>query len=656
MVTLNGTQNGGDPQQAQMLALIDQYRPELLHDRITTRDTSLQPIYFRMDGDYSLWSLQPFTGIDNDLYDSPEYLHYTSDKPKTFGNKVMNWYVNATNITRIEMAGRSEELVRIDSAKERLAYGMLNAADKRLKRMGLPAVREQSAFQICIRGPVFARTMLRIDPRTQQTIVEITPWDSRNVVWDNGPEGIAWVAHKMRKTRAQIQREYGVTLEGANDAFNNNDQTGFVVFDYYDDLVNAVFTEDRQILKVPQPHLRPRMPVAYAFGGYTSMLNNGNTSGGDISSGGTVVSESIRDFSESIYENVRSVNENRNFLYSIGLHLSAQARQPAKKIFSIDGTLTLNEDSNLPGAEHALSTRAEQDIVPMPPTEITATTLQMMGLIDAEEEQGSLSAVNFGNTPFSLSGIAISTLTFSAEEKIGPRIRQGNDFYFMALDILMEQYATGMFPILTVTGNDRSGGGFTETIPPQVVQIGGELTVDFMPNLPSDDATKIQTALLLRQPGPNGLPLADDDWIRDHKLGILDVNNMGDRLRGQLAERGSPLAVMWSNIQSAQNEGDDELAFLYGQELQYLLFQMWASAQGLLPPPQIPPIGPPEFGSPAFNNAQQAPQQSAGVPSSVNPPEAIGIQSRPAGQSGPNVPAGTPRPGAQSRPGTAQGV
>lgn len=652
MVTLNGAQNGIDPQMAQMLALIDQYKPELLHDRITTRDLSLQPLYRRMDGDYGLYTLQPFTGIDNDLYDSEEYLHATDNAPRTFANKVINWFVSAANITRIEMAGRSEELRRIDSAKERLAYGMLNAADKLIKKKGDPGLREEIGEQICIRGPVFARTMLRIDPDTGQTIVEITPWDSRNVVWDTGPKGLAWVAHKMRKTRAQIQREYGVTLEGASDAFNNNDQTGFVVFDYYDDLVNSVFTEDRQILKVPQPHLRPRMPVAYAFGGYSSMMNSGNSSGGDISSGGTVVSESIQHFSESIYESNRETYANTNYMKSIGLHLSALARQPSKKVFSIDGTLTLNEDSDLPGAEIPLSTTAQQDVVNVPPAELTATAVQMLQIFESEKEQGSLSAVNFGNAPFSLSGFAINSLSISAEEKIQPRIRQGNSFYSMALDILMEQYATGMFPILTVTGNDRSGGGFSETIPPEVVQIGGELTVDFMANLPSDEATKIQTALLLRQPGVNGLPLVDDRWIRDNKLGILDVDNMDDRLRGQLAERGSPLAVMWSNIQSAQNEGDDELAFLYGQELQYLLFQMWASARGLLPPPQIPPVGPPEFGSPAFNNAQSA-QQRATVPSSVNPPEAIGIQSQPAQQSGPNVPAGSPRPGARVNGGSA---
>ena len=661
MTTLNGTQNGVDPQQAQMLALIDQYRPELLHDRITTRDTSLQPMYGRMDGDYGLWSLQPFQGIDNDLYDSEEYLHATDNAPRTFANKVINWYVNATPIIRIEMAGRSEELRRIDSAKERLAYGMLNAADRRLKKMGLPAVREQSGFQVCVRGPVFARTMLRIDPRTGQTIVEITPWDSRNVVWDSGPEGLAWVAHKMRKTRAQIQREYGVILEGANDTFNNNDQTGFVVFDYYDDLVNAVFTEDRQILKVPQPHLRPRMPVSYSFGGYAALLNGGNTSGGDISSGGTVVSESIRDFSESIYEANREVYKNNNYILSIGLHLSAEARERKKIVRSRDGSFTLNEDASLPGAEIAVATSSDQDIEELPPPELTATAAQMQAAFNSMKEQGSLAAVNFGNAPFALSGFAINSLSISAEEKIQPRIRQGNDFYFMALDILMEQYATGMFPILTVTGNDRGGGGFSETIPPQVVQIGGELTVDFMANLPSDEMARIQAVMLLRQPGVNGMPMADDRWLRDNKLGMLDVDNMDDRLRGQLAERGSPLAVMWSNIQSAQNEGDDELAFLYGQELQYLLFQMWASAQGLLPPPQIPPVGPPEFGSPAANMQQAASGGGAGgssatVSSSVSPPEAIGIQSRPAGQSGPNVPAGTPRPGAQARPGTAQGV
>ncbi len=343
-------------------------------------------------------------------------------------------------------------------------------------------------------------------------------------------------------------------------------------------------------------------------------------------------------------------------MLSIGLHLAAEARERKKKVFSADGSLTLDEDFSLPGAEAPLSVNARQDIEEMPAVELTATAAQMQGLFNSQKEQGSLAAVNFGNAPFSLSGFAINSLSVSAEEKIQPRIRQGNDFYFMALDILMEQYATGMFPILTVTGPGRGGQGFSETIPPQVVQIGGELTVDFMANLPSDEMARIQAAMLLRQPGVNGLPLVDDRWIRDNKLGILDVDNMDDRLRGQLAERGSPLAVMWSNIQSAQNEGDDKLAFLYGQELQYLLFQMWASAQGLLPPPQIPPVGPPEFGSPSANMQQMASGAGSGatVPSSASPPEAIGIQSTPGQQAGPNVPAGTPRPGAQTRPG--QGV
>lgn len=643
----NGTQNGGvDPQ---ILALIAQYDPKALHQRITTRETVIQPMWNRMDGDYNLWSLAPFPGIDESLYDSSEYLHATDNAPRTFANKITNWYNNATPIIRIEMEGRDEQLRRIDSAKERLAYGMLAGADRLANKRGLVPIREQSSYQICVRGPVFGPALLRIDPRTGQTIVDIKVWDSRSVVWDSGPDGIAWVAHKMIKTRAQIRKEYpGAQIDESNFNFDNNDQTGITVFDFWDDIVNTVFTQDMKILKPPQPHLRPRMPIAYAFGGYAPLLNN--TTG---SSTGNVTAQTIKDFSESIYESDREAYKNNNYLLSVGLDLAAKARDPSKKIFSPDGTLTINEDFNLPGSETSLRTDQE-DIVPYPPTELTNTAAQMLALFQSQVQQGSLSPIHFGNAPFSLSGFAINSLSVSAEEKIQPRIQQGDRFYFMMLDILMEQYSTGMFPTMTVTASDRSGQGFSEAIPPQVVLIGGELNVEFVANLPSDELTKIQTAQQLRQPGVNGMPMVDDKYIRDKILAIRDGDNMEDRLRSQLAERGSPLAAMWSNIQAARNEGDKELDFLYQQEMLYLMFQMWAATQGLLPPPQIPPNKPPEFGSPAANTLQQNPSgPSAGVPPEANPPQAIGIQNAPSQQAGPNVPAGTPRPGAQANP--AQG-
>ena len=625
-----------DPRQA----FVDQYRPENLQRRIQLRDQTLQPLYTRMDQDYNLWRLTPFTGIDSDIYDSKDFLHYTSNEPRTFANKVTNWYNQATLIIRIEQEGRNEGLRRVDSMKERLAYGFLEAADKKLRRMGLPAFREQSSFQICIRGPVFARVLLRLDRNTGQTVVDITPWDSRNVIWDSGPEGLAWCAFKIRKTRDQIFREYGVQVDGAGTGdFNAQDQEGILTYDFYDSRVNAVFTENLQMLKPPQLHMRPRMPIAYSFGGYAPLMSN--SIGSDASGG----QNDIRDFSESIYESNREVYQWDNYQRSINLHLSAEAREPIKILRSRDGSMVLDSDANIPGAEIPLSTTNDENIEYLPPVELTQTAVNMLGLTQAQVQQGSLSPVNFGNAPFSLSGFAINSLSISAEEKIQPRVRQGEDLYLMALEILMEQYATGMFPTLTVTGRARDGAGFSEPIPAQVVQIGGELTVELIPNLPTDELQKIQQAQLMRQPGPNGQPLLDDKYIRDHTLAIRDGDNMEDRLKAQVAERGSPLAQMWSNIQAAMNQGDRELAFLYGQEMQYLLFQMWASAQGLLPPPQIPPTGPPELGSPAFN--AQASVPSPTVPSNVSPPQAIGRGNGPANQAGPNVPPGSPRPGAQ---------
>ena len=591
--SLNGSVNGmpgaSPQQQARLEAFIKQYEPAQLRRRIQLREQALQSIYARFDGDFNLRIGKLFSGIDNDLYDSEDFLHYTSNEPQNFGKKITNWYNNASLIIRIDTEGRSESLTRVDSAKERLGYGFLNAIDKRLKRKGQNPLRNQSGWQIAIRGPVFARTMLRVDQQGE-TIVDVTPWDPRNVIWDYGPDGLAWCAYKIAKTRDQIQREYGIQLDNATDEFNAQDQTGIVIYDFYDDVINAVFTEDMQMLKPPSPHMMPRIPVAYAFGGTMPLLSNATTSGsssGTGSASSASTPDAIKYFSESIYENNREVYKWENYLMSIGLHLAAEARDPKKLISSNDGTRTLDADASLPGAEIPISVRNMESIVNIPSVEMTNTASQMLGLIQSQVQQGSLSPVHFGNTPFSLSGYALNSLGSTAEEKIQPVIEQGEDFYLMMLEILMEQYATGAFPVLTVSGRSRDGGGFNETIPPQVAQIGGEMTIEMNPNLPEDDIQKIQQAQLLRQPGVDGMPLVDDQWIRDNTMKIRDVDNMEDRLRGQLAERGSPLATVYTNWQAAVNNEDNELAFIYQQQGQFIMFQMYAATQGMIVP-QLP--------------------------------------------------------------------
>ena len=588
--SLNGSVNGmpgaSPQQQARLEAFIKQYEPAQLRRRIQLREQALQSIYARFDGDFNLRIGKLFSGIDNDLYDSEDFLHYTSNEPQNFGKKITNWYNNASLIIRIDTEGRSESLTRVDSAKERLGYGFLNAIDKRLKRKGQNPLRNQSGWQIAIRGPVFARTMLRVDQQGE-TIVDVTPWDPRNVIWDYGPDGLAWCAYKIAKTRDQIQREYGIQLDNATDEFNAQDQTGIVIYDFYDDVINAVFTEDMQMLKPPSPHMMPRIPVAYAFGGTMPLLSNATTSGsssGTGSASSASTPDAIKYFSESIYENNREVYKWENYLMSIGLHLAAEARDPKKLISSNDGTRTLDADASLPGAEIPISVRNMESIVNIPSVEMTNTASQMLGLIQSQVQQGSLSPVHFGNTPFSLSGYALNSLGSTAEEKIQPVIEQGEDFYLMMLEILMEQYATGAFPVLTVSGRSRNGGGFNETIPPQVAQIGGEMTIEMNPNLPEDDIQKIQQAQLLRQPGVDGMPLVDDQWIRDNTMKIRDVDNMEDRLRGQLAERGSPLATVYTNWQAAVNNEDNELAFIYQQQGQFIMFQMYAATQGMIVP------------------------------------------------------------------------
>ena len=96
--SINGSANGlpdsNTVQGRQLEAFIRQYEPAQLRRRIQLREQSLAPLYKRFDNDFNLRIGQTFNGIDNDLYDSDDFLHYTSNEPQNFGKKITNWYNN----------------------------------------------------------------------------------------------------------------------------------------------------------------------------------------------------------------------------------------------------------------------------------------------------------------------------------------------------------------------------------------------------------------------------------------------------------------------------------------------------------------------------------------------------------------------------------
>ena len=222
----------------------------------------------------------------------------------------------------------------------------------------------------------------------------------------------------------------------------------------------------------------------------------------------------------------------------------------------------------------------------------------------------------------------------------------------MIFNLISDQYSSGAYKSMEVSGMDRNRVYFTEEITPDMLKQTGQPVVTLVGQLPQDDMTRYSMAQIARE-GPT--PLLSDRAIRDRILALQDADQMEDAIHEQMAERMLPEAALWTLLRAAERQGRQDLAQFYMGELMNVLQQKQQMAQQRVAPPPAPPgpppgpmgppgpppqgggppMGPPP-GGPPTTDPRVMPNAMMGVPPPVPTPQA-----------GPLVPPGAPRPGAQ---------
>jgi len=321
-------------------------------------------------------------------------------------------------------------------------------------------------------------------------------------------------------------------------------------------------------------------------------------------------------------------------MMSTMLELTARSRRQGLKVRSRDGTKTLEEDPFLEGSEIALA--QGEDIEPLGMLEVARETGAFMGLVAGEMQRGALPHSVYGEVPFQLSGYAINTLRQGVDTIVGKYLRGIEKAYQMIFNIIGDQYSTGSFKAMELTGMDKNRMYFSQEITPEVIRGTGMPVVNLVGQLPQDDMTRFSMAQIARE-GPT--PLLSDRAIRDRILSIQDADQMEDAIKEQLAERMLPEATLWSLLQAAERQGRDDLVQFYTGELIVVLFQKKQAVQQMMAPP------PPPMPGGGMEGGMGGPP---GLPPEVMPNAMMGVPPpAPVPQAGPVVPPGTPRPGAQ---------
>lgn len=597
------------------------YKPEEITALVDNHYDQTEPLRSRMDDDHKLYRLEEFDAGEG-------YQSYTSNEPQVYADKLISWMTTAELIIRIPYGNSEREQRENNDSKEKFLAGLLKAADERLINRFQPTVRQQMAWFITLRGWYAGRALLVKDDEGE-TYVDIQPWDPMHTYWGEGKKGIAWACYKTIKTPTEIKAIWGVDLKGEGD--ESDDDDGIDVYDFYDSEDNIVCTDNR-ILKKRTKHGADRPPVFLGPVGATPLVQSITDTGNN---------DTIEDYGESCYKSSRDLFDKHNFMMSVMLELTARSRRQGLKVKSRDGTKTLEEDPFKEGSEIALG--QGEDVEPLGLLEMARESGAFMGMVSGEMQRGGLPHSIYGQLEFQLSGFAINTLRQGVETVLVPRLTALERAYKTIFELMCDQYISGAFKSIEVSGQDQNRMYFSEEISSDTIKNAGDVEVSLVGQLPQDEMSKMSMAQIARE-GPT--PLLSDVFIRDNILGLQSADQMDDSIKVQMSESMLPEAGLWTMLQAALRSGREDLAQFYQGELMKL-FQMkrmeqLQMMQGMAPqgggmPPQGPAGPPPPMGGPPGLPPQVMPNAGLGVPP-VAPTAPVG----------PSVPPGTPRPGAQS--------
>ncbi len=598
-------------------------KPEDIIALVEGHYEATEPLRTRMEDDHAIYRLEPFDAGEG-------YQSYTSNEPKPFANKIMEWVSGAEMTVRIPHNGLDVDLRDKNDQKEKFLIGILRAADDRLCNLLMPSIRDQLAWYTAIRGWYAGRSLLVKRP-DGTTYADITPWDPLHTYWGMGEDGLDWACYKTIKTKDQIFAQYNVKI----DWDSPQSAEGSYVYDFYDKEMNIIIVHNGdmnrpnfRVVKKQMKHGAGKVPVFIGSVGANPLI---------IGLNNTQIRDTIADVGESVYSATRDLYPKHNLMMSILLELANRSRRQGILVRSRDGTKTLDEDPYLEGSEISLA--QGENVEPLGMLEVARETGALMGLVSGEMQRGSLPHSVHGELNFQLSGYAINTLRQGVETLLGKYLRAIEKAYKMIFEIIADQYSSGSFEAMELSGMGRNRTYFLQTITPDVIKGAGAPVINLVGQLPQDDMSKVSMAQMLRD-GP--VPLMSDRAIRDGVLAIQDSDEMDDAIKEQQAERMLPEATLFTLMQAAERQGREDLVDFYMGELLSLLMEkqrvMQERAAALQPQPPMggPPMG---GGGPPGLPPQVMPGAMMGVP----PPS-------PVPQAGPVVPPNTPRPGAQGGP------
>lgn len=544
----------------------------------------LAAVHDRMDADYSLYTLDEWQPDIMESLSTEDV--YTTNEPRVLAEKVISFITATELVVRVPNDDAQERQESANDLVEQLAVGMLNNIDRRHRRLGQPPVVDALAFFSVVRGRyAAARAILRKRPNGE-TFEDILPLDPRHLCIQPGVEEPLWAAYRLRRTVQEVREEFPSFAFEDGGFLDASD--GLDVFEYFAREVNPEFdaTSDDPFIRHPFVYVAGTLidgqwarlphdlhmltfPIVVAPVGPQPVLAPTET----------VDSPDIH-FGESIFAENRGVWNRLNRATSYVLDLAGKASDPRKKVFSLDGTRSLDDGANDKGAEINLSTANQEDVQSFPESDINNAAALLVQQLQKDSIAGGLPPQAFGLLDKPLSSVALRQLGNNLEHRVLPRMRAVARCIEGCLENLIAQYETGAFAPISVSGRRFDNHRFANrVIIPNDIAGHYPVEVSMALALPEDEVTRWTVAQMAMQPTLNGEPLASLEWVRERVLKMQSHRHIQRQNREAQAVSQDPLAQAMGLFSAALQDGDHALAAIWFDRLQVLHLQRLVAGQ-----------------------------------------------------------------------------
>ena len=553
-----------------------------------------KPQFGRMDEDFDVWEMNPspsnWTGYESDIRaktkSHPSEIIVISDELRLNSDNVQSILSSADIQITVKMAEAEGIDKRAEVGKlERLFYYMLEQGDLRLRRLLLPSLRECSDWHALIRGWRAARILnYRLG---DQIIADYMPLDPRYLVYEVGGEGLIKVGYKTFKSKAALESEWGVQINGSPwyKPWEKSEKD-IAVIDYWESegtgkFGNAVLTKDK-FLKEPEILEMRSMPFSIIPISTRPPISD---------DAGT----KLKGYGESIFAPNRNINAVRNRFISMEInHANLLANLPVINYIGEGGrSVPPNALFSVPNTIIEL-TKGENELASPPLKEISPTMVNILGWLNSQVQSTLLPPFQLEQPP--ASGTRYALAAEASNKVFNPQLRSLEHFLEDICRLIEEQLVDGGVrvekkkPISQIKFHSFYKKEYAViTVKPVDLKKDHIIKVEATASNPWEKMDTAQQAQMLQA---LGLPRA---WIYEHILKIQDPKLIDD-LRALEVYEMSPIEMMKKAAKMLMDMGYKDEAWKLIEKMDMLEAQERAAAigtpEGTTPISSPPPLEP----------------------------------------------------------------